>query len=80
MELAMHETFEALFCFRQGVTVKQVDEFDAAHPEHGGLNNGDMSDCPYKRAHCFATAAERILAGEWNENWAEYDNELESLK
>jgi hypothetical protein len=83
MELAVHETTEALVALEQGITVKQVDDYDMAfekkHPENHGLNAGDQSDCPYKRAHCAATAIERILAFAWDENWQEYDDELSKI-
>ena len=52
MALAIHEASEALMCKHDGVTVQQVDDYDARfereHPGDGTTNVGDIHDCPYK--------------------------------
>lgn len=81
--LMIHEAVEALICREMGVTVEQVDEFDARfereHPGDGTTNVGDLPDCPYRLPHNAATAAERVLAGALNVSWQEYDDRLSKL-
>lgn len=81
--LGLHEAFEAVICKYQGITVESVDKFDqaydAANPDRPDLNAGDETDAPYRQAHCYATAAERILAAALNVPWKEYDDNLATL-
>ena len=76
--LAFHEAVEAVLCKYNGVTVEQVDIFDSPFElAHDNVTNvGDKTDAPYRREHCFATAVERILAGELEVPWQDYDDEL----
>lgn len=78
--LAIHEAVEAIMCKHNGVSQKQVDEFDQRYDlEHADSNDveaGDDPKAPYEREHCFATAIERILCAELGVHWREYDNEL----
>jgi|SRR5277367_168898 len=81
--LQVHEITEALFCKHLGITVKQVDDYDAKfeaeHPEDGTTNVGDRPDCPYRVPHNYATAAERIVTGVLDVSWQEYDDRLADL-
>ena len=81
MTLALHELFEAVLCHFSGVTHQQVDAFDIPYEKTHDkkCNAGDEEAAPYRREHMFATAAERIMAGELNVNWIEYEQELEKL-
>lgn len=76
--LGIHEAVEAVMCKHNGVTQKQVDEFDIEYDKTHSfdLNAGDDPAAPYRREHCFATAIERILCAELDVNWLEYDTEL----
>lgn len=76
--LGIHEAVEAVMCKHNGVTQKQVDEFDIEYDKTHtfDLNAGDDPAAPYRREHCFATAIERILCAELDVNWLEYDTEL----
>ncbi len=78
--LAIHEAVEAIMCKHNGVSQKEVDEFDAAYDKtHANdVEAGDDPAAPYKREHCFATAIERILCGELGVDWRAYDDELVS--
>ena len=79
--LAVHEMVEAILCKYNGVTVAQVDEFDRPFEEakDNVTNVGDKTNAPYRREHCFATAAERIVAAELNVPWQDYDDELAKI-
>lgn len=79
--LAFHEAIEAVLCKHNGVTVRQVDEYDRPFEEakDNVTNVGDRTDCPYRREHCFATAAERIVAAELEVPWQDYDDELAKI-
>lgn len=81
--LAIHEASEALMCRHLGITVQQVDDYDAKfeleHPGDGTTNVGDLTDCPYRGPHNAATAAERIVAGVLEVPWQDYDDRLAAL-
>ena len=78
--LALHEVFEALLCLHDGVTVKQVDEFDQQydrdHPNETDCEAGDDPAAPYKVQHSLATAVERIYTAHVGLDWRTYDDEL----
>jgi hypothetical protein len=80
--LSIHEMDEALHCQLQGITVKQVDDFDKLmeekYPENHALNAGDEPGCPYAKAHSFATAPERVYIAEAGVSWKLYDDEVGS--
>ena len=79
MALALHETFEAiLWKQRHGTSVRDVDRFDQEYyrTHADDLDAGDERKCPYRKEHCLATAAERMLAAEMGIVWSEYDKEL----
>ena len=80
MLLAVHELTEAIMCKHNGVSQKQVDEFDTEYDKthDTDCNAGDDPAAPYKREHCFATAIERILCAELGVDWKHYDDELAS--
>ena len=81
MALAIHEATEALLCRHNGVTVAQVDAFDAEFKgEHiVDVNAGDDPECPYRLEHTYATAVERILTGALGVDWRPYDERLSKL-
>lgn len=81
--LMIHEAAEALMCKHLGVTVAQVDDYDAKfereHPGDGTTNVGDIHDCPYRVPHNAATAMERVLTTVLDVSWQEYDDRLSKL-
>lgn len=81
--LMIHEAVEAIACKHLGVTVQQVDDYDAKfereHPGDGTTNVGDLHDCPYRQPHNAATAAERVLATMLDVSWQQYDDRLAAL-
>jgi hypothetical protein len=76
--LMLHEAFEALLCKHNGVTVAQVDEFDAKFKGENEIdvNAGDESDAPYRLEHTYATAIERVFTGAAGVDWKAYDTRL----
>ena len=78
--LGIHEAVEAVLCRFNGVTQKQVDEFDKRydldHPDETDIEAGDDPQAPYEREHCFATAVERMICAELGVHWRQYDDEL----
>jgi hypothetical protein len=80
MALKLHEAFEAILCLHDGVTVKQVDEFDRQydldHPDETDCEAGDDPEAPYAKQHSLATAVERIYTAHVGLNWRLYDDEL----
>jgi hypothetical protein len=81
MALAMHEAAEALMCKHLGITVAQVDEFDAKFKGENILdvNAGDDPLCPYRVPHTYATAIERVMTGVLGVDWLPYDARLSKL-
>lgn len=81
--LIVHEVAEALISRDMGITVTQVDDYDAKfereHPGDGTTNVGDIDDCPYRQPHNYATAIERVLASAMNISWQNYDDRLSQL-
>jgi hypothetical protein len=80
MEIALmlHEAFEALLCHHDGVTQKQVDEFDQKYDltHETDVEAGDDPNAPYKVQHSLATAVERIYTAHVGLDWKTYDDEL----
>ena len=76
--LGLHEAIEAVLCKHNGVTQAQVDAFDLEYDKTHtfDVNAGDDPAAPYRREHCFATAAERMICAELDVCWETYDREL----
>ncbi len=81
--LILHELFEALACRHDGVTQKQVDDFDLAydkaHPNEPDLGAGDDPEAPYHKQHNLATVVDRLFISSCGLKWADYDSELASI-
>lgn len=76
--LGIHEAFEAILCKHNGVTQAEVDTFDQEYDKTHTFDSeaGDDPHAPYRKEHCLATAAERILCAELGVCWETYDTEL----
>lgn len=81
--VAIHEYSEAVMCRANGVTQKQVDEFDmnyeANRKPDDESENGDHIEAPYYRQHQIATGNERILAQQMGVDWVEYEKAIGKL-
>lgn len=81
MALAVHEATEAMMCKQMGISVSQVDEFDAQFKGEYivDVNAGDDPGAPYKVPHTYATAIERVLTGVLGVDWLPYEKRLSDL-
>lgn len=77
LAVAYHELGEALGCLANGITQKQVDDFDMNYRGKG--ERGDDPNCPYQAYHGFATACERILIHAMGLSWGVYEKAIDSL-
>jgi hypothetical protein len=77
-KVVVHELTEVMLCKLRGITQKQVDDYDLTHPDAGG-DERDMVDAPYLREHSEAMTIERMLNHFTNDNWVEYEEELDSF-
>lgn len=81
--VAFHELAEVLACRSAGVTQEEVDQFDMkfeeTRKEGDESEPGDHPSAPYYRQHIIATACERLLAGEMQVNWDDYEAKINSL-
>lgn len=77
--VALHEFIEAMLCNFNGVTDKQVDEYDFKHPESGCSDFDAFVDAPYHTQHNDALAIEWILSRLIGVNWKDYSEALEKM-
>lgn len=85
--VADHEMRESMVCNAQGISEKQITEFDMKFEEIrkeypaiiGSMEPGDMTSAPYCQAHKFATDVERVTAVQLKVDWKEYDDKVASL-
>lgn len=89
--VALHELFEARVAMKNGVTVKQVDDFDIAYEKAhrmGGTLEGERLDesepgddpsCPVFVEHGLATAIEQIACVSMGIPWHEHNKRVEDL-
>lgn len=75
--LAFHELSEAWMCKHDGVSEKDVDKWDMAHPDAD--EPGDLPGAPYGPQHKAATESERWFADKLGVNWSEYEKAIEAL-
>jgi len=75
--ILIHELVEMTLCRAAGITQEEVDIFDKQHEDEQDVSElGDLTNAPYARQHCIATAVERLLAAELGVSWAEYEEKL----
>jgi len=84
--VGVHEVIEAELCRHDGVTQKEVDDFDIRfeqlRADRGDTitdEPGDHPEAPYSIQHCIATGIERLLAAVLLVDWYEYEQELNKL-
>jgi hypothetical protein len=81
--VALHEYAEALMCRANGVTQKDVDDFDmnfeANRKPDDESEPGDHVEAPYCREHGFATALERMVATHIGVGWMEHEQSIGDL-
>ena len=82
--VAVHEIVELALTRHRGIPEGVISDFDVEFERlrEARLRSGepgDHSDSPYRREHFFATNLERLLAGELDVNWFEYENYVDGL-
>jgi len=82
--VAVHEIVEMALTRQRGIAEEAITEFDIKFEQdkEKGLVGGEAGDnvnAPYRNEHFFATNLERLLAGELNVNWSEYDRYVDAL-
>lgn len=69
--VAVHELVEVILTQGWCIGIGAIDRFDLNF--HGEGEPGDDPNCPYRHAHCLATAVERMLVAALHIDWSEYD-------
>lgn len=81
--IALHELVEVMLCKDRGITEDLVNKFDidfeSKRPEGNIDEPGDAQGAPYKKEHFFATSIERLMAGELNVDWRNYEEAIYNL-
>lgn len=81
--VALHEVIEALLCDERGITDEDVTKFDVEFERERKSGDtrepGDQFNAPYYKEHKFASRVERLIAGELEVDWNEYEKEVNSL-
>jgi hypothetical protein len=72
--LLIHAMIEELLAQKDGITIKQIDEFD--HSYHGKGEPGEEVKCPYRDAHVTAKGVEMILCAKMGIPWKVYEENL----
>jgi hypothetical protein len=82
--VALHEIVELAITRHRGIPEGIISEFDVEFErfrESGRRSGepGDHPDSPYRKEHFFATNLERLLAGELDVDWFEYEAYVDGL-
>jgi hypothetical protein len=82
--IAVHELVELFMLEDAGITIQQVEDFDAMYEkfrkDDDVSENGDSPFCPYRRQHFAATNIERLLADYLKVDWMDYEDKIKKLK
>lgn len=81
--VGIHEVIEALLCYKNGVSEKDVTKFDLKFERNRKEGNtdepGDDPKAPYGPYHFFATSIERLLSQAFDLKWKKYEDAVNSL-
>lgn len=81
--VALHELAEVMMCQANGITQKEVDDFDMGYEKHRSPDDnsepGDHKDAPYHDQHRIATAIELIAANQMGVEWYTHESEVNKL-
>ena len=77
LAILQHELSEIVDMDNRGVTIKQVDAFDYAHPELD--EPGADKRAPYYISHKIATKIERLVIKLLGGNWKKYEDDMDKL-
>lgn len=76
--LMVHELVEALLCRAEGITQREVDDFDTG-PGAQSTDPGTLPHAPYHKQHGRAEIIERLMADWLKIKWDDYVRVLEAL-
>jgi len=83
MLVAIHELVECFLCKADGISGKDVDDFDAAfeanRTEESLDEPGDHPDAPYNVQHRVADLVERLVALHAGVDWEEHCERINAL-
>jgi len=82
--VAVHEIVELAITRHRGIPEEVISEFDVQFEQlrESRLRSGEPGDhpgSPYRKEHFFATNLERLLAGELEVDWFEYERHVDGL-
>lgn len=81
--VAVHEIVEWALCIQEGITEKEITEFDLAfesNRQKGNLDEpGFEINAPYYKQHCFATSVELGMCAMVGEDFKKYDKTVNEL-
>lgn len=81
--VALHELSEVMMCMANGVTQKQVDDFDMGYEkcrkEGDDTEPGDHKSAPYHVQHRLATAIEIMVCNQMGISWEEHEANINAL-
>lgn len=77
----IHEMIEWFLIDQEGISIKEIDDFDMLYEETKTDNSepGNDPNAPYFDEHQFATHIEKLLADKLGVNWNKYDENVNSL-
>lgn len=81
--VVLHELAEVIMCKANGVTQKQVDDFDMGFEKNRKPGDdsepGDHKDAPYHDQHKLATIIEVIASVQMHKSWTEHEEAIGKL-
>lgn len=84
--IAIHELVEEMLARRNGVTVKEITDFDLAYEEERELHLHSLTDepgfdrrSPYLKFHTYATGVEMGLCSMLDISWNDYNDKVNAL-
>lgn len=72
LRVAIHEVLEAWRCYRDGITLESIEQWDADHADHD--DPGSLPDAPYHEHHMASIAVEMVMCAQDGDTWKDYDN------
>jgi len=81
--VVLHELAEVMMCQANGISQKQVDEFDmnfeANRKPDDESEPGDSPQAPYQKQHNIATGIERIVCAQMGLAWSDHEADVNKL-
>lgn len=75
--VAVHELVEWALCRHRRISPRTVDRWDLSHLDSD--DPGNLTGCPYRAEHLFASQIEQSLAQALEVNWGDYEQAIARL-